>query len=90
MDFTEKDMYYIAEGRTNKERAKLIVPSMLLALILALPAVVLIENSALAVIVFIIVMVLVLALPVRRYMRLYKEVEKQSKEMYHQWQSEKK
>ena len=90
MEFTEKDMYYIAEGRTNLERAKITVPWVLLAFVLCIPAIVLIESKWISVPVFIAILVVMLYRPLRGYLKSYKEVELQSKEMYHKWQLEQK
>lgn len=85
MEFTEKDMYYITEGRTNKERARIVVPWFVLALILCLPAGFLIENEGTQVGVWLAVIVICMWLPLKRYLKSYKEVKEQSKVMYQRW-----
>ena len=82
MELTEKDMYYIAEGRTSKERSRIVAPWFLLALILGIPAGVLIEDDRIGVSVFVAVIFIVMWIPVRRYLKSYKEVKEQSKAMY--------
>ena len=85
MEFTEKDMYYIAEGRTHKERARKMVPWFLLAFILGIPAGVLIEDERIGVAVFLAILVVFMGLPLKRYLKSYKEVKEQSKAMYQRW-----
>ena len=85
MEFTEKDMYYIAEGRTNKERARMVAPWLLLTFILGIPAGVLIEDERIGVGVFLAVLVICMWLPLKRYLKSYKDVKEQSKAMYQRW-----
>lgn len=85
MEFTEKDMYYIAEGRTNKERARMVVPWFFLALILSIPGGVILEDERIGVGIFLAVLVIVMLVPIRRYLKSYKEVKKQSEAMYQRW-----
>ena len=88
MEFTEKDMYYIAEGRTNKERARMVVPWFVLAFILGIPAGVLIEDERIGVGVFLAVLVICLWLPLKRYLKSYRGVKEQSRSMYQRWLAE--